>query len=61
MNKQAQEDKAFIRGYACCMANMVSVEDWRPSQSTGGFTLDAFKAAGVDERDLEIITEAWNE
>ena len=55
-----EETKAFTRGFACCLANAIRLEDYRPSQIAGGITLDLFRKAGVDESDLKVIKEGWN-
>lgn len=53
-----QHQKDFIRGFACCLANAISLEDWRPSQIGGGITIEQMIEAGVDKADLKTIKSA---
>lgn len=48
-------DRDFIRGYACCLANAINLEDWRFSQIGGGISIADMELAGVDAGDLKTI------
>lgn len=56
--KMSKSDKDFIRGFACCLANAINLEDWRYSQIGGGVSILDMEMAGVDEQDLKTIKAA---
>lgn len=60
MTKKQWKD-AFTQGYACCLANAVQLESWNPRDISGGYTLETFKEAGVDEYDLNRLKKAMSE
>ncbi|WP_138476175.1 hypothetical protein [Dyadobacter bucti] len=53
--KTAPTTDGFIQGYATALANAARLEDWRPNHNTGGFSMQSFKDAGVDEYDLKEL------
>jgi hypothetical protein len=59
--KMSKADKYFIRGFACCLSNAISLEDWRPSQIGGGITVFDMRIAGVEESDIRIIERSLEE
>lgn len=56
--RMSEAQKNFIRGYACCLANAINLEDWRYSQIGGGVTIAEMEMAGVEPSDLETIKAA---
>jgi hypothetical protein len=50
-----QHEKYFIRGFACCLANAISLEEWRYSQIGGGITIEQMIEAGVDKSEIKTI------
>ena len=55
MNKT---EKAWIRGYTCCLANAINLEDWRYSQIGGGLSIEEMESAGAEANDIETIKAA---
>lgn len=55
------DDAAFNRGYAACLANAVRLESYSPGDIGGGISLQDYESSGVEEYDLSVLRKAMKD